>query len=468
MVENTANNNKNILVYGLGRSGRGVLRYLAALRATGQAITIFWHDQQPKSEDLALVAEVGAQAVTASSQIGLVVAAPGVAFDHPDLLGYRAAGIATIGEMELAQDSLHWLGTPPMIVGITGTAGKGSTSALIEHLLKALGLTAMLGGNFDPSFLAVALALAPLAAPKIAVVELSSFQLERCFSFRPAIAVITNLASDHLDRHGSIEAYHQAKWNITRAQTSADTLIVMPDLALAATKAQIKTTKADNLAAFAGLLAQLPGHLHPDNARLALLALEAVLLRLGLALTDERLAQLKAAITSFAGVPGRFELVATINGTQFIEDSIATRTLSVKAALERAPAPIRWIVGGRDKGAELAPLAELVAQKVALIIAIGEAGAHFAAAFATTPSVSVALPDGEAALAEAVRLGLHHAAAGSVLLAPLGTSFDQFKDYKARGAAFAAAVHALAAEIKTTTEITTETTAEITTQDTIG
>jgi UDP-N-acetylmuramoylalanine--D-glutamate ligase len=460
MVNTTSQLPKNILVYGLGRSGRGVLRYLAALRAAGQAINIFWHDHQPKAEDLASVAEVGAIALTHAAPIELVVAAPGVAFDHPDLLAYRAAGIATIGEMELAQYSLALLGSVPLMIGVTGTAGKGSTSALIEHLLKALGLTAMLGGNFDPPFLEVALLLAPLSEPKIAVVELSSFQLERCIHFRPDVAVITNLASDHLDRHGSTESYHQAKWNITRAQRAADTLITMPNLALFTTQAGIKQASDNNLTPFIELLKQVPRHIHPDNARLALLAVKVVLRKLGLVLDAKRLSLLTLALADFVGVSGRFEVVANIAGTLFIEDSIATRTLSVKAALERAPAPIAWVVGGRDKGAELAPLAALVATKVGLIIAIGEDGAKFAAAFPATASVYLDISDGQSALTEAIRLGFHHCRGGSVLLAPLGTSFDQFKDYKARGAAFSAAARALATEYAAeyTTKITPNTT----------
>ncbi|WP_045234646.1 Mur ligase family protein, partial [Deinococcus pimensis] len=202
----------DFLIYGLGRSGRGVARFLGR-----EGLRAEWLDARPQEEDLALARDLGFERGDVSRAYRTVVAAPGVPIDHPDLARLRAAGAEVIGEAELAY---RFRDVP--IVGVTGTAGKGGTSSLIEQLLVALGVRARLGGNFDPPLLDV------VDGAEVAVAELSSFQLERVQAFRPVVAVITNLGVDHLDRHGTVEAYHEAKRHITRAQTSQDTL-VLPD-----------------------------------------------------------------------------------------------------------------------------------------------------------------------------------------------------------------------------------------------
>nr|WP_232337806.1 UDP-N-acetylmuramoyl-L-alanine--D-glutamate ligase [Deinococcus arboris] len=418
------------MVYGLGRSGRGVARFLA--REGKQAD---WTDARPAPEDEALMAELGWTRGDVTQAYSTVVAAPGVPIDHPDLERLRAVGAEVIGEVTLAARARPTL---PM-VGVTGTAGKGSTTVLIAHLLRACGLNALEGGNIDPPLLDV------VDRAEVAVAELSSFQLERVPGLRLPVAVITNLGLDHLDRHGTPAAYHAAKLNITAAQQESDVLVLPADLTVP-TRAQVRRFDPARLALADGTSvlspADLPAGIHPANAAAALLAAEALLVHLGRAADPGLLA---AALQSAQPVAGRFETVAQVAGVTFIEDSIATRTLAVQAALDRAHPPVAWLVGGRDKGAELAPLRQAAQGRVTQVIAFGEDGEALARSLGL-PYRVVTGEDGEATMRAAVQAGLEALPdGGTVLLAPVGTSFDQFRDYKARGESFRRAAQALAA-----------------------
>lgn len=419
-----------VLVYGLGRSGRGAARFLAR-----EGLRAEWLDARPAPEDLALMQELGWAQGDVTRPYGTVVAAPGVPIDHPDLTALRAAGAEVIGEVALAARRRPDL---PM-VGVTGTAGKGSTTVLVAHLLRACGLNAREGGNIDPPLLDV------VDTAEVAVVELSSFQLERVPGVRLPVAVITNLGVDHIDRHGTVGAYHAAKLNITAAQEAGDVLIVPADLTVP-TRARLQPFTPARLALADGTpvlaAAALPEGIHPANAAAALLAAEALLRHLGRPVDAEVLA---SALGTAAPVKGRFETVARVGGVRFIEDSIATRTLAVQAALERATPPVAWLVGGRDKGADLAPLREAAAGRVALVVAFGEDGEALARGLGL-PYRAVPGATGDESMDRAVQAGLDALeGAGTVLLAPIGTSFDQFRDYRERGDSFRRAAQALAA-----------------------
>ncbi len=421
-----------VLVYGLGRSGRGAARFLARAGVQGE-----WLDARPGAEDEALMAELGWARGDAGGAYDVVVAAPGVPIDHPDLLALQSRGAEVIGEVVLAARLRPAL---PM-VGITGTAGKGSTTVLVAGLLRAAGLNAREGGNIDPPLLDV------VDSAEVAVVELSSFQLERVPGLRLPVAVITNLGVDHLDRHGTVEAYHAAKRNITAGQQGGDVLVV-PEGLNVPTRAQVRPFSPGRIALADGTpvlpTSELPEGVHPANAAAAVLAAEALLVHLGRPVDAGVLA---GALRAAQPVSGRFETVSRIGKVRFVEDSIATRTIAVQAALERAVPPVAWLVGGRDKGADLAPLQEAAAGRVAQVIAFGEDGEALARALGL-PYRVVAGADGEATLREAAQAGLDAlggpAGEGSVLLAPIGTSFDQFRDYRARGEAFRRAAQALA------------------------
>jgi len=426
------------LIYGLGRSGRGAARFLAQ-----EGVRADWHDAAPQPADVALMNELGFVQGDLSAPYRTVVAAPGVPIDHPDLDRLRAGGAEVIGEAELA-----FRARPNLpVIGVTGTAGKGSTTVLIASLLRAQGVRAQEGGNIDPPLLDI------VDTAQVAVAELSSFQLERVPTFRPAVAVITNLNADHLDRHGSIEAYHAAKRNITAHQTPADLLIV-PDGLNLGTQARVAHFDARQLVLASGQevlpVSALPEGVHPANAAAALLATEAMLERLGLPLD---VALLQSALRGASPVAGRFETVARTGELRFVNDSIATRTLAVQSALLQAAPPIAWLVGGRDKGAELEPLRLAAQGRVSRVIGFGEDGEKFARAL-DLPYLLVSGEGGEEVMRNAVTaavgmLGLNGPPTGTVLLSPIGTSFDLYRDYAERGRVFTQAALEAVAALKT-------------------
>ncbi len=435
-----------VLVYGLGRSGLAATKLLAR---QGQSVVAF--DNRLSATDKIEVEKLGGEVTRdpLTENVDVCIAAPGVPYNHADLVALRERGLETIGEVEWVYRTLK-----APIVGITGTAGKTSVTRLLADVLQGAGLDAVAGGNIDP-------ALAAVAAPgRTLVTELSSFQLERCPTLKPRVAVVLNLGVDHLDRHGSVAAYHEAKRAVTRNQTSADLLVYNADDPLLkewAARSAARTqgfSLTDTAAAF---LKENTLHLHGEKlletADLALQgrhqwgnALAAALAAHELGVSREGVA---AGLKNFRGVPGRYAPAGKIGDVHFVEDSIATRTLAVRAALEATPEPVVWIVGGVDKGADLAELRPLVRQKVKLVVGVGEAGRRFATFFdGVTATAVCAETDGETALRCACSRGLevlrsNHGGQGTVLLAPLGASFDQFADYRERAAVFRHVVETL-------------------------
>ena len=449
-----------LLVYGLGRSGGAVVR-----RACAAGSTVGFVDERPVGADVDEALALGAERVAdvAAWPADLCVAAPGVPIDHPDLERLRVLGTEVIGEVEWMARAM-----PARIVGVTGTAGKGSVTRWLTDLLLAAGVDALAGGNLDP-------ALAAVARPDATwVVELSSFQLERCPTLRPDVAVILNLGVDHLDRHGDVATYHAAKRTLL-ANLGPEQAFVFDagDATLrrwaAATPARLlpfatSAHAVEQLRAELGIACAASVHVQDDVLRLGdtpLLratelrvqgrhqhanALAVALVARDLGLGAEAIA---SGLGAFPGLAGRYTEIGRLAGVRFVDDSIATRELAVAAALETTQAPVVWIAGGVDKGADVEVLAGLVAERVTLMLGIGASGAALCERVgAWTRSERIDASDGREALRQAVRrawevLSSEHGAAGSVLLAPLAASFDQFRDYRDRGDAFRAAIAAL-------------------------
>ncbi|MCX8087721.1 MAG: Mur ligase family protein [Meiothermus ruber] len=409
------------LVYGLGRSGLGVLGYLKR-----HGFSAHFYDDRLKPEEVAQAEALGfsLEPDPTPGHFQQVIAAPGVPIQHPRLAALKAGGAEIIGEAELVYRHSQ---TP--LIGITGTAGKTSCTLFTGHFLRALGFKAVEGGNIDPPLASV------VDEAEVVAVEMSSFQLERIVYFRPRVAVLLLLGVDHLDRHGSLEAYHAAKLNLIKNLTAQDALVY-------------NAKDSHILAGIEGNPAQRypfepgasPRETNLNAALQAALAYAHIVLREqpGRAWAVEPSEQGLEPFRALAPWPeARYEVFAQMGGLQFIDDSIATRIDSVRTALEAAPAPVAWILGGVDKGAPVEELLEVVERKVGLILAVGQDGPRLAAPFrGRVEVVEIAEPDGRKALREAVleaRRQLNH---GSVLLAPLATSFDQFKDYKERSRVF--------------------------------
>jgi UDP-N-acetylmuramoylalanine--D-glutamate ligase len=445
---------RNVLVYGLGRSGLAVAKLLLK-----QGHTVFTYDDSPKNSDLDELSRLGisyTESLPPSAAIDICIVAPGVPYQQSTLVAFRERGIETIGEVEWVYRTI-----PATFLGVTGTAGKTTVTRWLADVLALANLPAKAGGNIDPALSAVA------EEGDVLVTELSSFQLERCPTFKPSIAIVTNLGVDHLDRYGSVHAYHEAKRNIINHQDSHDVFIYNaedPMLCAWASTSLAKTLSYSTSGDADACLVERDGktllHLHGQNP-MPISELQqrgthqlANALAVALAATEMGLTHetIREGLRSFKGVEGRYAVIKKIDGITFIEDSIATRTLAVKAALESTPAPIVWIAGGADKGATFEELEQLIQTKVSLFIGIGEAGQAFAERVqGLTKTLCTSEKNGEAALRFACEAGLEHlqhlvskdihgskdtGPKGTILLAPLAASFDQFKDYKDRAATF--------------------------------
>ncbi len=369
----------------------------------------------------------------------------------PDLVALRGRGVETIGEVEWVYRTVD-----AEIIGITGTAGKGTVTRWTSDTLTAAGLDAPAGGNIDPALSEVA------GTGKTLVTELSSFMLERSPTLKPRLAVALNLDVDHLDRHGSVAAYHEAKRNLIKNLDESCTFIYnADDTNLQDWASEAKQKNADILSFSTAQHADAylkDNHIFLDGDPLVSLhdlqiqgshhhanALAVALICRAKGLSRE---EIRRGLIQFRGVPGRYSLVSTVGKVRFIEDSIATRALAVRAALEATPAPIVWLAGGQDKGADFIALEPLIREKVALFVGIGASGERFAEVVSPwTKTVVCEAEDGQTAMHQAARQATNflqnYPQGGTVLLAPLAASFDQFKDYKARAEAFRDAVHAL-------------------------
>ncbi len=439
----------NILVYGLGRSGLAVIRLLKR-----QDHSILAYDEFPKNSDLDELSRLDISFTESplTATIDICIAAPGVPYQHHDLVALRERGIETIGEVEWVYRTI--LAT---FIGVTGTAGKGSVTRWLADVLALGNLPAKAGGNIDPALSAVA------EEDDVLVTEMSSFQLERCPTLKPKIAIVTNLGVDHLDRHGSVHAYHEAKRNIIKNQDANDIFIYNredPTLCSWASSSAAKTLSFSTSSQADACLVERNGEtwlrLHETDlvaaSELQQKGTHQLANALAVALAAKEMGldneTIKQGLHSFKGIEGRYTVVKKLDDITFIDDSIATRTLAVKAALESTPAPIVWIAGGADKGATFEELETLIQNKVRLFVGIGEAGESFAERIKhlTTTIVSKE-KNGEAALRFACEEGLkylqRHDNKGAILLAPLAASFDQFKDYKDRAATFKRVVEGL-------------------------
>lgn len=461
----------SLLVYGLGRSGSAVVQRALdpkapSLNTTTQraAPGVWFYEARQDGPDVQQALAAGAVRVSSVADWlarcagpALVVAAPGVPIDHPDLSTLRAGGAEVIGEVEWVYRQV-----PGRYIGITGTAGKGSVTRWCGDTLAHAGVDVVVGGNIVPALAAVA------HEGAVHVVEMSSFQLERVPTFAPDVAVVLNLGEDHIDRHGSVAAYHLAKKSLLRNLTAQNTLVANADDPLVRAWADEAEANGVNVLRFSLLSPEadangtadayldLQGNLVVlgiklvNRAELRVLGDHQVANALAMALACHAVGvttdQLVAGLTSFGGLPGRYSPAGSIGNVRFIEDSIATRPLAVEAAIKATPRPLVWLAGGQAKGSNLSDLAPVVAQHVDLVLTFGASSDQFAKVFELhAPTERVSEPTGpltmQALVGRAVEyLEMNHGGRGHVLLAPLAASFDQFTDYQERATAFRQAV----------------------------
>ncbi|MDR7101746.1 UDP-N-acetylmuramoylalanine--D-glutamate ligase [Croceicoccus sp. BE223] len=431
-------------VLGLARTG---IATICALAKAGASVVAWDRNEDARTAALAAMGagEAGGRCVIAELTVesvrgcdGIVVS-PGVPINrHPIADIARAAGVPLIGDIELFAQARPAL-PPHRVIGITGTNGKSTTTALIHHLLESAGHDARLGGNIGVPVLSTE----PLAAGGIYVLELSSYQIDLTRSLACEIAILLNLSPDHLDRYDEgFAGYAVSKARLFQMQRGHGLAIVdratLTGIGSVARALDGRAPVVIEDVAVPGAQADWPALQGPHNLGNAAAAVAAVR-RIGL--TD---AEIEAGLKSFPGLPHRMERVATLRGVLFVNDSKATNPASTAPALA-AFAPedhgprIHWIVGGLPKGDTLGEM-EAHLGNVAAAYTIGESGVMFAQLLeGRVPRVTRS-----ELMAEAVRAAAAAARPGDVvLLSPACASFDQFRDYEKRGEAFASMVHSL-------------------------
>ncbi len=456
----TFDERETILVIGLGKSGLSSVR---VLRARGARVIAT--DEKPEDElDLAISAaeSTGARFIPPDRLADVLpsmtsaVLSPGIPLNSAVVLAVQAANVPVLGEIEVA----YRLCKAP-IVAVTGTKGKSTTTALIGHLLRSCGLSVRVGGNIgNPLIDEVVTA----KATDWVVAEVSSFQLETIRAFKPRVAVLLNVAPDHLDRYHSMDEYAEAKFRIFANQAFGDFFVGnldderVADLDVAKSERNIRSRqlwftlgdRRENATIYMQghniVYAPISGDPRPvtvmhkeeiplagshnvQNVMAALLAALAV---------GCELPALREAVKSFHAMPHRLEVVEEIDSVLYVDDSKSTNPGSVVAALRAYDRPIVLIAGGRAKGTDFIEMGVAIRQRAKALVVIGEAADEIAACAEGVQTVRAA------SMVDAVRAARELAVAGDVvLLSPGCASFDMFRSAEDRGEQFAAAVLAL-------------------------
>jgi UDP-N-acetylmuramoylalanine--D-glutamate ligase len=430
---------KQVAILGVGRSGRAAaalaLREGARVTAwdragpeafAGMPAGVEIHPNATEAEGVALVSD-------------LLVVSPGIDTYGSYVAAFSKQAGEVIGEVELA--ARYFTGR---IVGITGTNGKTTTTELIERILSHASLGGTACGNYGIPFAEVVLQASP---PQVVSLELSSFQLETISTLHPVVAVWLNFAPDHMDRYPTVDAYRAAKMQLFRNQTADDTAVVRAGEALPQLAAKLVTFSTVDPAAdwySAGRTLEHDGEtlldmdrdtslrgLHnAENAMAALAACQA------LGVLPQVMRQ---ALHGYAPPPHRCELIRTLDGVEYLNDSKATNLHALESALRSQTRPVILIAGGKEKGLDYTPLVALLTSKVLAVVTFGQIARPLADLFSTAVSC-----ESVSTLADAVATARSLAPRGStVLLSPGTSSFDQFTGYEQRGNTFRDLVHQL-------------------------
>lgn len=409
------------LVVGLARSGIAAAR---TLQARGEEVVAVDAGRPAVPDGLEAHLETDGLAQLARARA--VVKSPGVPREAPVIAAARERGIAVLGELELG-----WRLLPNEFVAVTGTNGKTTTVELLGHIHREAGLAVAVAGNVGTAVSGLAGGLDPGA---VVVCETSSFQLEDTLAFAPEGAVLLNLQSDHLDRHGTFANYREAKLLAFARQGNDDVAVAPADLEiddLGGCARRVPFGPGGELDDRAGhlwwdgepLVAHDEIRLRGDHNRANAAAAAAIALARGIDPDAVR-----TGLRSFAGVEHRLEEVARRDGVLYVNDSKATNVASTLVALASFRAPVHLILGGQGKGQDFTPLRG----RAHAVYLIGEdagrlehevGGERCGDLEAAVAAARAAARDGDV-----------------VLLSPAGASFDQFEDYEARGRAFKALV----------------------------
>lgn len=436
------------LVVGLARSG---VAAAVTLRARGERV--YGTDTRTPPDagrlaDLGVELQLDGDGTQLLDNVKTLIKSPGVPAEAPVIAAARERGLDVIGELELG-----WRLLPNRFLAVTGTNGKTTVTEWLGHTLRQAGVETAVAGNVGTPLASMDASLDPEAT---VVCECSSFQLEDSVAFAPEVAVLLNVTPDHLDRHGTLAAYAEAKLRIFSNQTTEDTAIVDADDAIVGQVAlpgeairepygidacvdeqRCFVSYADGeIRDGGGVLVRadelpLAGEHNIRNA----MAVAAAALAAG---TDRAL--VSHGLRTFGGVPHRLERVREVDGVVYVNDSKATNVAAAAAALEAFGSGVHAILGGSLKGGDFAELRPAVTAHCAACYLIGDATAQLRADLEAT---GVPLHD-SGDLASALEAATAAAVPGeTVLLAPACASFDQFRDYEDRGDTFRELVTAL-------------------------
>ena len=425
MIVSPAFRGKRYAVLGLARSG---LATVDALLASGAEV-VAWDSKEEARAATGKRATLADPVEIDISGFDGVVVSPGVPINrHPIADKAHSAQVPLIGDIELFAQARASL-PPHTVIGITGTNGKSTTTALIHHIIETAGMPTMLGGNIGLPILGQD----PLPDGGVYVLELSSYQIDLCHSLDCDIAVLLNITPDHLDRYDGFADYAASKERLfTMQHVDKVAVIATEDDRTRMIASRINHRLMRVSSRQIGDQSRWPSLQGPHNAQNVAVA-RAVSEVLGI-----KAATVEEGLLTYPGLPHRMERIRELGGVVYVNDSKATNPASAAPALAAYPA-IHWIVGGQAKTDELDACAPYF-DHVRAAYTIGEAGPVFAKVLQGQMPVSQC-----DVLEEAVRQASDAAVAGeTVLLSPACASFDQFRDFEARGDAFRTAVEALA------------------------
>ena len=412
---------RSVVVLGLARSGEAAALALARHGVSVRAVDRDVDLDVGRLRAAGVEVTLGADDPALVDGMEVLVKSPGVPSDAPLVEAARERGIAVWSEIELGSRIV-----PNPLVGVTGTNGKTTTTELLGEIFRAADRPVVVAGNVGQPLTALD---GVLGEEAWVVCELSSFQLEDSVTLRPRVAVLLNLTPDHLDRHGTFEAYRDAKLRIFANQTPDDVAVVPSGFGpVPGEAARVEFSADDRIPAEP----RIPGGHNRENAAAATAAARAA------GIPDEAIAE---ALTTFEGVPHRLELVGEVSGVRFVNDSKATNPEAAERALSAYPPGLRIILGGSRKGTRFDGLAAAARTScVARAYVIGESADEIAEALAAQGVLFTHSGDLEHAVADAFA----DAERGDViLLSPACASYDQFANFEERGARFAELVDGL-------------------------
>jgi UDP-N-acetylmuramoylalanine--D-glutamate ligase len=394
----------NALVLGLARSGQAAALALARRGDRVLAVDRSRDVETGRLEAAGVEVHLGSEEASLVEGIEVVIKSPGVPNDAPLVAAARGRGIPVWSEVELGARLL-----PNPLLGVTGTNGKTTTSVLLGTMLGA-----PVAGNVGRALTEL---VDEVPTDGWVVCELSSFQLEDIHELRPRIAVLLNLEPDHLDRHGTFEAYRDAKLRIFENQTDEDTAVVPRGFVEVGAARRVEFSADDALP----VEPSIPGSHNRENAAAATAAARAA------GVSDGRIAD---ALRAFRGVPHRLEDVGEVDGVRYVNDSKATNAAAARRAIASYDQPLHVILGGLGKNEDYAELAADLRAKDARAYLIGAAADELAAALDSPYELSGDLTSAVRAAAQAAKPG------EIVLLSPACASYDQFENFEQRGDAF--------------------------------